>query len=406
MACVTAFEYQALDARGRTRQGVLEGDNARQARQRLRHQGLIPLRVEAVGDTRRRRRLTLGGDRLGGRELALLTRQLATLVKSGLPVAEALEMAARQSASQRGRRILAAVRTRVLEGHSLADGLAGFPGVFPPLYRATVTAGEHAGRLAEVLQRLADYTERRHALQRRLVTALFYPALLTLVAIVVVAALLAYVVPQVVQVFDSIDADLPWLTRALISLSELTQAWGWLVLIALVAGTTAWALLLRLPGPRLWWHGTLLRVPLAGKLHATAQISRFSRTLSILVRSGVGLLDALTISAGVLDNRVLRGAVQRAAARVREGTPLHLALERERYFPPLLVHFIASGEAGGNLDEMLEHATDMQESDLEALLTTGVALFEPLLILVMGGIVLAIVIAILLPVFELNRLVQ
>lgn len=402
---MAAFEYSALDTVGRTQTGVLEADNPRQVRQQLRDKGLSPIKVAAVADQSAWGIGAIFRPRIGARDLALLTRQLATLVRSGLPVDEALYLTAEQS-KPRQQRVLFGVRAKVVEGHSLASGLAQFPRVFPHLFQATITAGEQSGRLDEVLSRLAEYSERRHALQQKVALALFYPILLTMVALGVVAGLLAYVVPQVVQVFDSTHAQLPLLTRVLLRSSELMRSLGpWLLVSAVLAAIGIGAML-RLPQARRRLHGFLLKLPLFGSLHSEMQIARFTRTIGILVASGVEILAALSIAAGVTDNLVLRDAVHAAAARVREGSSLHHALRRTGRFPPILLHLIASGENSGSLDEMLLYAAESQERNLEALISTAVTLFEPLLILIMGGIVLLIVIAILLPVFELNRLIQ
>ena len=400
-----AFEYSALDQRGRTRSGVLDGDNPRQVRQRLRERGLSPLSVSSVATGDQLTRWSIR-DRVSPRDLALIMRQLATLVRTGLPVDQALQMTAKQTTKPRLQHVLAGVRAKVIEGHSLAMGLAQFPAVFPALYRATVTAGEHSGKLDQVLESLADYSERRHALRQSITLALFYPALLTIVALAIVSGLLAYVVPQVVQVFDSVDATLPLLTRMLITTSSLTRSAGPWILFAGLLATVGGVFLLRMPGPQRRAHRIMLWLPLVGRIHGALHIARFTRTLGILASSGVSIVESLRIATQVIGNRVLKDAVESTAQRVREGSSLNRALERTGHFPPLLIHLIASGETGGNLDEMLLHAADSQERDLEALIATLVTLFEPLLILVMGGIVLAIVIAILLPVFELNRLIQ
>ncbi|RMG28251.1 MAG: type II secretion system protein GspF [Gammaproteobacteria bacterium] len=406
-----AYQFTALDGDGRPRRGVLEGDTPRHVRQQLREQGLTPLEVQevAAGEAGRsrgaRRRWRLRGG-VRAAELALMTRQLATLVQSGTPLEEALLAVSRQSENARLTRLLLAVRARVLEGMSLAQGLAEFPHVFPEIYRATVAAGEQTGHLDAVLERLADYTEARQAVRQKIQLALFYPAILTVVAIAVVVLLLAYVVPQVVQVFDSLGQTLPWLTRLLIATSDFLQAWGlWLVLGLALAGTGL-AMLLRRPGPRRAWHHLLLRLPLVARLVRGINTARFARTFSILAASGVPVLEALRIGAGVIGNLPMREAVENAARRVREGSSIHKALEESGQFPPMMLHLIASGEASGRLEQMLERAAISQERELETLIGTFLGLFEPLMIVTMGGLVLVIVLAILLPIFDLNQLVK
>lgn len=402
-----AFEYQALNSTGQRVKGSLSAETARQARQQLRDQGLHPLALEQIAERQRRfGALTLPTRGIPAGELALITRQLATLVRAGLPLEEALGTVARQAERSRLRTLLAAVRARVTEGHSLSQGLADFPGAFPDIYRTTIAAGEQTGHLDLVLERLADYTEARQRMLQKVQLALIYPALLTLMAILVTLALLTYVVPEVVQVFTNIDQELPGLTRALIATSDALRSQGpWLSLV-LVIGGGIFAVLLRRPGPRMRWHRVLLRLPLAGRLIRGMNTARFARTLSILSSSGVAVLEALRISAQVIGNLPMRAAVNEATDRVREGSEIGVALERSGQFPPMTLHLIRSGEASGQLDAMLERAAINQEEELQARLAMLMGLLEPLLILVMGGIVLVIVLAILLPIFELNQLVQ
>ncbi len=405
-----AYQYTALDERGRQRRGVIEGDTPRHVRQQLREQGLTPLEVEEVaGETREKRsggirRFGMGG--VNAADLALMTRQLATLVQSGTPLEEALLAVSQQSEKPRLSRLLLAVRARVLEGMSLAQGLAEFPNVFPELYRATVAAGEQSGHLDRVLERLADYTEARQAIRQKIQLALFYPAILTVIAIGVAVLLMTYVVPQVVQVFDNLGQELPMLTRLLIAFSDFLREWGLLLLLGLVIAGVGMLWLLRRPGPRRVWHRLLLRLPLVSRLVRGINTGRFARTFSILVASGVPVLEAMRIGAGVIANIPMREAVENAARRVREGTSIHKALEESGQFPPMMLHLIASGEASGQLENMLERAAISQEREIETLIATFLGLFEPLMIVSMGGMVLLIVMAILLPIFDLNQLVK
>jgi general secretion pathway protein F len=401
-----AFEYTALDARGREKSGVLEGDAARQVRQQLREQGLTPLSVEAVQQREARSRGTLFRRRISATDLALITRQWATLVRSGLPVDEALATVSKQTEKSRLKSMVAAVRSRVMEGHSLAVALGDFPHIFSELYRSTVAAGEQSGHLEVVLERLADYTEARQQLTQKMMLALIYPVLLTVVAIGVVILLLTYVVPQVVQVFDNIGQELPVLTRGLIATSDFLQSYGIALLGVVAVLAVIFAYLLRIPGFRRRFHQFLLALPILSRLVRGLDTARFARTFSILVASGVPVLDGMRISAQVMNNLPMREAVDAAARRVREGAGIHLALESCGYFPPMTVHLIASGEASGNLEEMLERAASGQEREMETLIAGLMGLFEPLLILSMGGIVLVIVLAILLPIFDLNQLVK
>ena len=401
-----AFEYSALDARGKERKGVLEGDTARQVRQQLRDKGMTPLTVDAV--TQRESRSSGGLQLRGGvsaTELALLTRQLATLVHAALPLEEALQTVARQSERPRLQSMLLAVRSKVMEGHTLADALGDFPQVFPELYRTTVAAGEMSGHLEIVLERLADYTEKRQQMRQKIMLAMFYPTILTVIAILVTVALLTYVVPEVVKVFDNIGQELPLLTRGLIAVSDFLRDYGLVLLVLLVLMGVGFSYLLRNPVMLFHWHRKVMRLPLIGRLIRGLNASRFSRTFSILSASGVPVLDAMRISAEVMSNLPMREAVQQASDRVREGSNIARALEHSRYFPPMTLHLIASGESSGKLETMLERAADNQERELETVIAVVMGMFEPLLILVMGGVVLLIVLAILLPIFNLNQMV-
>lgn len=403
-----AFQYSALDSRGRSRKGLIEADTPRLARQALREQGLHPLGIEEVASQERRRgrQWWSGRVRVNATDLALITRQLATLVGSGLPLEEALGAVARQAERTRLSGLLLAVRTRVLEGHTLATALGDFPQVFPELYRATVAAGEQSGHLDVVFERLADYTEARQQMRQKVGLALFYPALLTGVAVLIVAGLLTYVVPQVVQVFSSLNQQLPALTRGLIAVSDFLRQYGVVLLLAVAAGAIGWRYALRRVGFRRRVHQVLLKLPLLAPLTRGANTARFARTFSILMASGVPVLEALRISAQVLGNLPMREAVEQATARVKEGASLHKALGNSGYFPPMTVQLIASGESSGRLESMLERAAVQQERETETLIAALLGIFEPMLILVMGGVVLVIVLAILLPIFDLNQLVR
>ena len=401
-----AFEYVALDQAGRTKKGVEEGDSSRQVRTRLREQGLMPMSVNQIAERHSALRMPVLQRRIKPLELALATRQMATLARAGMPIEETLGTVARQSESQKVRSTLSAVRTRVMEGLPLAHALGEFPSVFPAIYRTTIAAGEQAGRLDVVLERLADNVEAQNAMRQKIMLAMFYPAILTAVAILVTVALLTYVVPEVVQVFSGMNQQLPWLTRALIATSDTLRDWGLLMLAALVAAVLVSRELRKRPAPRRTCDNWLLRLPLIGGLTRGLNTARFARTLNILAGSGVPLLDALNMSASVVSNVPMREAVGEAAKRVREGAGVGHSLERSGYFPPMTLSLIKSGESSGTLDKMLERAAETQERELEARIAIVMGVFEPLLILAMGGVVLIIVLAILLPIFELNQLVN
>lgn len=402
-----AFEYTALDERGRQKRGHLEGDTPRQVRQQLREQGLTPLEVSEVSaQPNRRRGLRWLGSGISSAELALFTRQLATLCRSGMPVEQALLAASQQTEGTRLQGIILGVRARVVEGRALASAMGEFPHIFPQMFVATVDAGERAGHLDEVLERLADYTESRQDLQRKVQAALYYPIFLVVFAITVVSFLMVKVVPDVVEVFQSVDAKLPFLTRVMLGLSWFLQTFSWLIALGVIGGVVALRAALRNEASRRRIHLRLLDLPVIGRLVRGVNTARFTRALSIQVGSGVPVLDAMSISAQVITNQPMRESVEEAARRVREGASISRALGADKLFPPITLHLIASGEASGQLDKMLERAALDQEREAETLITAMMALLEPVMILVMAGIVLVIVLAILLPIFDLNQLVK
>jgi len=405
-----AFEYTAVDRGGRQHKGVLEGDTPRQVRQLLRDRGLLPTQVNEVME-RQRRNASSGNIKLGLRrgisaaDLALVTRQLATLLRSGMPLEETLLAVGQQSEKPRLKSIILGVRSRVMEGHTLASGLGEFPQAFPEIYRATVAAGEQSGHLDPVLERLADYTESRQQLRQRISHALIYPVILVTLAIFIVSALLVYVVPKVVGVFENTGQELPGLTRAMIAGSDFLRDYGFVLLGLIALGLFVFSRLLRRLEFRRRWDRFLLRLPLIGRLTRGINTARFTRTLSILAGSGVPVLEALRISGDVVGNVPMREAIEETAVRVREGAPLGRSLGSSRLFPPMTMHLISSGEASGELENMLERAADNQEREVDGLVGAMLSILEPALILFMGVIVLAIVLAILLPIFQLNQLV-
>ena len=400
-----AFAYQALDSSGKTQQGVLQGDTARAVRGLLRERGLNPLRVDEVGEGVRAAK-PFARRTLGGAQLALLTRQLATLIGAGLPIDEALGALSEQAENERQRALTVSLRARVMEGASLAQALGGFPDSFPDIFRATVAAGEQSGRLEIVLEKLADYAEARDALKQKILAALAYPLLLSFVAVAVVAGLLTWVVPQIVGVFQNLHQTLPLATRALIALSAFLRSWGWLFLVLLVALAIAARVALRDERVRYRWHAFVLRLPLVGRLARAANTARATRTLALLAGSAVPLLDALGIAAQVVSNLPMREALKRAAFKVREGSAFSRALGESGQFPPVALRLIASGERSGQLPRMLDEAAAQQQRELDRWLTVLTAVLGPGLILAVGAMVLFIVLAILLPIFNLNQMVK
>lgn len=406
-----AFQYTAIDTAGQERKGLLEGDTAKQVRQLLRDQQLLPLAVEEVRETearqRRNTRLSfLSNKGMSAHALALVTRQLATLVHSGLPLEEALLAVAEQNEEPRIKHIVMGARSKVMEGHPLAVGFADYPSSFPEIYRATVAAGEQSGHLDTVLERLADYTEAREQLRSRTINALLYPVLLFVVCAGIVMLLLTYVVPKIVKQFENAKAQLPLLTRCLIAFSDFMRDWGLWLLIAVVIIVVLFVRSLRKPANLHRFHAVLLRLPMIGRVVRGTNTTRFARTLATLTSSAVPVLDALRISGEVVTNLPMREAVQNAAIKVREGSPIGRSLAATKQFPPMMVHLISSGETSGELETMLDRAAANQEREMDALLNAFVGLLGPLMILLMGGMVLLIVLAMLLPIFQLNELVK
>jgi general secretion pathway protein F len=406
---MTAYRYRALNPRGKLVRGVLEGDSERQVRSQLRTQSLRPVEVAVANRPEPASsgwRIPLLRRGISAGDLALLTRQLATLVQSNLPLDEALQAAAQQSRSARIKGTLLQVRSRVAEGHTLAYAMGEFPQVFSEMYRAMVKAGEHAGFLGPVLEQLADYTEQRQYTGQKLKMAMIYPFILVGVAIAVVIALMVFVVPELVGIFAHSRRELPLLTKGLIAASDFFRDYGVWLLVALVGAVAIIRRLLRNPQRRQRWHRFLLGVPGLSRLVIALDTARFASTLSILMASGVPLLEALRIAGQVLTNLVLQQDTRLVAERVAEGSSLNRALQQSGHFPPMMVHMVASGEASGELETMLQRSATNQERELEMTLGTMMSLFEPLMVVFMGGMVLTIVLAILLPIFDLNTMVK
>lgn len=401
-----AYAYQALDAEGRTQTGVVQADTVRAARGVLRDKGLSPLNVAPASDTANAGRMAgLGRRGLSATHLVVLTQQLSVLIRAGLPIDEALAALADEASDQRLRAIVAALRSRVMEGSTLAVSMAEFPDSFPEIVCATVQAGEQSGELDEALDRLADYAETRDSLNRDLISAFAYPVLLLLVAAAVVTGLMMSVVPRVVDVFSNLGAQLPWLTRALIAISGFLSQFGWLLLLLFIAAIVVWRLAMRSVDMRHRVDAFWLRVPLLGRVFRAAETARVTRTLAVLTGAGVPVLDALRLAAQTLRSLPLQQAMRVAAQRVREGTAIARALAETRAFPPVALRLISSGERSGRLAEMFDAAAVQQSREVKTALDLARAVLAPLVILFVGGLVLAIVLAILLPIFELNELI-
>ena len=397
------FRYEAVDAAGRTRRGMLEAGSPRAARDALREGGLFPTAVEAAAGAGSAR---VDATRLAPSVLALVTRQLATLVVSGMPLDQALTAVAEQADQPSAVRVLGAIREQVAAGEPLAAAMSRFPRGFSELYRGLVAVGTESGQLGGVLARLADYLDARLALRQKFAAAMIYPALVTVVALAVIGALLVYVVPQIVGVYEQSRQTLPWLTRALIATSDFVRATGLYWLAALALLVAAAMLLLRRESWRERWQALLLRLPFVGSVLRGLDTARFASTLAILTGSGAPLLRALETASGVVWARPIRRAAQAAGERVREGVALARALASQRVFPPLLVHLVANGEQSGQLPAMLDRASREQDADVERRLTWLAALVQPVLIIFMGAIVMILVLAVMLPIVSMNQLIR
>ena len=408
---MAAFDYIALDANGKEHKGVVEGDTSRQVRQMLRDRGLMTLEISESHQKAQSKRSNKAAPRLFQRgisttELALLTRQLATLIQAALPLDETLAAVANQTEKQRIKSMLFAIRSRVLEGHPLAVGLADYPKVFPELYRATVDAGEQSGHLDTVLERLADYTESRQEIQGKVRQALIYPAFLSLFAMAIVVFMMTSIVPQVVSVFEDTGQELPGLTLTLIAMSDFVVAYGMFMLLVVIAMVVGFKVLLTRSAFVMKYHMFLFRLPIIQRLVRGLNAAMFTRTFSILTGSGVTVIEAMKISAKVVANLPMREAILQATDRVREGSGIKNALDHSKLFPPMSLQLIASGENSGKLEEMLERASVQLEREQVTLIAYIVGILEPVIILTMGIMVLLIVLGILLPIFDLNSLVK
>lgn len=396
-----AFHYKALDDRGRVQNGILEGDSARQVRQALREKSLMPIEVLAVSEQKNGKRSW--HKKPSAYELALLTRQLSVLLASAIPLEEALSAVAKQSEKAHIQSLMLAVRSAVLEGYSLANALSQVAS-FPPLYVATIASGERSGHLDLVLNQLADYTESRFALQKKIQGAMIYPIVLMIMATVVVIGLMSYVVPKIVKVFEQSDQALPWITQVVMSLSNLITQWWWLLL--LIFSGTGFLLyrFIKTQAGQMLIDSLILKMPIFGRLSRGLNATRFASTLAILVKSGVPLIEALRIGAEVTTNRHIQHAIFTAADRVTEGASLSSQLEKTPYFPPMMIQMIRSGENSGEMENMLSRIASMQENETTNFINTLLALLEPIMLVIMGIVVMTIVMAVMLPIMNMNDL--
>lgn len=402
-----AFEYVALDQNGRKKKGVLEGDSLKHVRQLLRDSGLTPMGVEITASVQKEAKqfsfLRMFG-KLRPMDLVIFTRQLATLINAGLPVEQALSTVAQQTNRRKARSIFMSVRSRVMEGHTLTTSMTEYSSTFDDLYRSSVAAGEQSGKLDIVLENLSNFLEKSYDSRRNVESSLYYPILLFTCAVLIVGGLMTTVVPTIVEVFDQTGQELPVTTALLIATSDFLRTWTWLILVITVVSLILIRYALTIPPIRLWWHRIKLGVPVIGWFSRSMNATRYANTLSILGSSGVPLVDGMAIASAVVSNQWIKRQLDGAAEQVSEGTSLNRALEATKQFPPIFVHMVASGEQSGTLDLMLEKSSEYQQKDLERLIATMVELFRPLMLLIMAGIVLLIMVAILLPILNMNQM--
>lgn len=403
---MAAYNYIALDKNGAEVKGIAEADTPKKIREQLRNKGLSPLEVTLVQGNKaiKKRRLFVHGKSMKAAELSLVTRQFATLLNAGLPLEEVLQGVAEQSEKGYIKSVIIGVRAKVLEGFSLATAMSEFPKAFPTLYRATVAAGEQSSHLDTVLNQLADYIEKQHKMRQKLTQALLYPALMTFVSLCIVVFLLIYVVPSMVSVFSQTKQALPWMTTSLLHISSFVQHKGFYTLLIIITGILTFAQMLKRPSVKFAFHHLLLRIPLLGNALKTINTARFTRTFGILFSAGIPVIEAMHVSSELITLLPIQNAVNTAKDQVREGANIYLALQQTKYFPPMSIHLIASGEKSGQLERMLQRVADYQDHNVTVLLENVLTLFEPLLILLMGTIVLFIVLAVLLPIFNMEQL--
>ena len=396
-----AYQYQALNKSGISCKGIIEADSERHARQLLRDQGLIPTQVmqnaKSVSSHRK--------DKLSAQDLSLFTRQLATLLAAGIPVEESLRGVSEQTEKDKVRRLIIGVRSKVIEGYALAQAMNEYPAAFPELYRSTVGAGEQTGRLDKVLEKLADYTENQQATRQKVHQALIYPILMIIVSMAIIAFLLAFVVPKIIEVFATSGQSLPIATKILISASAFIKSYGLFVLGIMIISYIAFKRSLSNPRIQYKWHQFLIRLPVIGYLVESVNIARYIHTFSILFAAGVNVLDTMRVGASVVTNVVMREALNQAAVRVKEGASISLSLKDTKLFGAMAIHLIASGEKSGQISPMMERAASHMDNEVQRVVDTALTLFEPLIILMMGAVVLFIVLATLLPIFSMEQLV-
>ena len=401
---MTAFNYQALEKSGKESKGIIEADSEKQARQLLRDKSLIPLSLHAIKASKKPSG-ALFARKVSVNDLSLITRQLATLLEAGIPIEQAIQGVSEQVEKAQLKSILQGVRSKVLEGFSLAQALEQFPHAFPELYCSTVGAGEQTGRLDMVLTKLADYTENQQKTRQKVTQALIYPAVMVFVSIGIISFLLSFVVPKIIDVFHSTGQTLPELTLVLIGISNFLKNYGLYLLVALIIAIILFKQALRREAFKYKWHLLLLKIPLIAYMIKAVNTARYASTFGILFSAGVNVLESMRVSASLISNLPMRKTIGDASTKVKEGSNISLALKQTHYFTPMAIHLISSGENSGQLSDMLQRAADNLDNDVKRIIETGLTLFEPLIIMVMGSVVLFIVLATLLPIFSMDQMI-
>ncbi len=398
---MSAYQYLALKANGRASKGVIEADSERQARQLLREQGLIPTQITPLKKTQKKKKIR----HFAAQDLCLMTRQLATLLAAGIPLEEALRGVGEQSTKTSVRALVFSVRAKVLEGYSLAQAMEDEPNAFPELYRATIAAGEQTGKLDMVLEKLADYTEYQQQTRQKVQQAMIYPLVMVCVSTAIISFLLAFVVPKIIDVFSSSGQALPPMTQVLISISEFVQKDGVWVFLVLILGLFGFHHQLKDPKKRKKWHQFLLKIPGFSFLMTSVNIARYTHTFSILFAAGVNILETMRVSSSLLTNLVMRQHFEHATVQVKEGSSISQALQETTFLTPMAIHLIASGEKSGQLSSMMERTALHLDNEVKRIIDTLMTLLEPFIIILMGGVILFIVLATLLPIFSMEQLV-
>ncbi len=401
------YAWQGIDKKGKNRKGMLDADSLRTAKAKLKEQGIFLTEIKETKQQSAEKRSSFSFGGFSGRvkegDIVIMTRLLSNLIAAHIPIVEALTAIIDQVEKPAFKMVLSQVRDRVNEGTSLSEALAEHPRLFSKLYINMVAAGEQSGALDIVMERLADFMESQFQLKKKVQGAMVYPALMFFFAIAVIAILFVVVIPKIVKLFEDMKATLPWTTKALIAISQFTADYWWLVLLMIIAAIFGFRYWKNTKSGREKWDRFLLKAPIAGEIILMLAVSRFSKTLATLMSSGVPLLTAMDIVKNILNNTVLVKVLEEARENIREGESIAQPLKRSKEFPPIVTHMIAIGERTGNVETMLEHVAKSYDAQIDARLNALTSLLEPLLIIMMGGIVAFIVFSILMPILQLNQ---